>query len=65
MDEACKSNGISVVAILSKSSGERVSNAWAICLYVGDSLGKLEIIPNVVVGRMANDPKPGTARPGA
>ncbi len=65
MDEACKSNGIAVVAILSQSSGERVSNAWATCLHVGDSLGKLGIIPNVVVHRLMNDPKPGTARPGA
>ena len=65
MDEACKSNGIPVVAILSEFSGERVSNAWAICLHVGDSLGKPGIIPNVVVGRMTDDPKPGTARPGA
>ena len=65
MDEACKSNGTSVVAILSRCSGERVSNAWAICLLVGDSSGKPELIPNVIVHRMMNDSKPGTARPGA
>jgi hypothetical protein len=54
-----------VVAILLQSSGERVSNAWATCLYVWDSPGKLGIIPNVVVHRLMDNPKPGTARPGA
>ncbi len=37
----------------SVESGERVSNAWVSYPLVGDNLGKLGLIPNVVSGRMA------------
>ncbi len=33
-----------------KSSGERVRNTWAICLKVGDSSAKAELIPHVIRG---------------
>jgi hypothetical protein len=33
-----------------KSSGERVRNTWAICLEVGDSSAKAELIPHVITG---------------
>ena len=43
-------------------SGERVSNAWAIYLQVGDSSPKGGIIPDVVVGRLPGCPKAGILR---
>ena len=46
--KTCKSNGFSGVAIHLKSSGERVRNTWAICLKVGDSSAKAELIPHVI-----------------
>jgi hypothetical protein len=33
-----------------KPSGERVRNTWAICLEVGDSSAKAELIPHVITG---------------
>jgi hypothetical protein len=32
----------------SEFSGERVRNTWAICLKVGDSSAKAELIPHVI-----------------
>ena len=54
MVKTCKSNGIQSVAIHDESSGERVRNTWATFPEMGDSSGKLELIPHVVVGRLAD-----------
>ncbi len=35
-----------------EESGGRVSNAWAICPWVGDNLGKPGLIPNMALHRM-------------
>ncbi len=43
-------------------SGERVSNAWAICPQVRDNSGKLGLIPNVVLDRMIEVLKVGILR---
>ncbi len=43
-------------------SGERVRNTWVICLQVGDSFLKREIIPNVVILRMQGGLKAGILR---
>ncbi len=43
-------------------SGERVSNAWASCLQVGDNLSKGGLIPNVVSRRMSGSAKAGIFR---
>ncbi len=43
-------------------SGERVSIAWAICPQVGDNSSKGELIPNVVICRMACGLKVGILR---
>ncbi len=43
-------------------SGERVSNAWAICPQVGDSLWKRRVIPDVVIYRMVDFLKVGILR---
>jgi hypothetical protein len=48
--KTCKSNGIQSVAIHDESSGERVRNTWATFPEMGDSSGKLELIPHVVAG---------------
>ena len=47
----------------SEDSGGRVSTTWIIYLQVGYSSSKGEIIPNVVIRRMSENPKAGTARP--
>src|SRR5436190_2526562 len=47
-----------------EESGERVSNAWVICLRVGNNPGKLGLIPHDISGSHRRS-KPGTARPGA
>ena len=36
--------------LAAQSSGERVSNAWIICLQVGDNPGKLGLIPHNISG---------------
>jgi hypothetical protein len=46
-----------------KSSGERVRNTWAICLKVGDSSPKGELIPHVMREDIFPKSKPG--QPGA
>ena len=33
-----------------QSSGERVSNAWVTCLWMGDNPGKLGLIPHTTYG---------------
>ena len=43
-------------------SGERVRNTWAIYLLVGDNLGKLGLIPDVVFYRMVDLLKVGIFR---
>ncbi len=43
-------------------SGERVRNTWVICLRVGGNLAKAGLIPNVVLCRMAEQPKAGSLR---
>ncbi len=43
-------------------SGERASNAWAICLQAWDNLPKGGLIPNVVFVRMDRGLKVGTLR---
>ncbi len=45
-----------------EDSGERVRNAWAICLQVGDNLPKGELIPNVTVLRMQDYSKMGNRK---
>jgi hypothetical protein len=47
----------------SEFSGERVRNTWAICLKVGDSSAKAELIPHVMRGDIFLKSKPG--QPGA
>ena len=49
----------------SEDSGGRVSTTWVIYLQVGYSFPKGEIIPNVVIRRMSENLKAGTARPAA
>ena len=44
----CKSNG--EPGFGPGISGERVRNTWAICLKVGDSSAKAELIPHVITG---------------
>ena len=44
MLNTCKSNVKQELAPV--ESGERVSNAWIMCLSAGDNLGKLGLIPN-------------------
>ena len=63
MVKTCKSNGIQSVAIHDESSGERVRNTWATFPEMGDSSGKLELIPHVVGSLLRSIPKSGTARP--
>ncbi len=43
-------------------SGGRVSNAWVICLEVGDNPAKAGLIPNVVLQRMLGQLKAGIFR---
>ncbi len=43
-------------------SGGRVGNAWAICPRIGDNLGKLGLIPNMVSCRMTGRLKVGILR---
>lgn len=57
MVKTCKSNGIPSVAIHEESSGERVRNTWATFPEVGDSSGKPELIPHVVVDLLVCLPK--------
>ncbi len=45
-----------------EDSGGRVSNTWAICPQVGDNPAKAELIPNVVLCRMAEKSKMGILR---
>ena len=61
--KTCKSNGFCGVAIHCKSSGERVRNTWTIYFQMGNSSPKGELIPHVVVSRLRDIPKSGTARP--
>ena len=48
-----------------EDSGGRVSTTWVIYLQVGYSFPKGEIIPDVVIRRMPETLKVGTARPAA
>ena len=45
-----------------EDSGERVRNAWAICLQVEYNLSKGGLILNVIVRRMVDFLKPGTRK---
>ena len=44
----CKSNG--TVGATPQSSGGRVSNTWVTCPEVGNTSGKLELIPHDIFG---------------
>ena len=44
-------------SLLSKLSGERVSNTWATCLTDRDNLGKLKLIPDRIIDRLVDDGK--------
>ncbi len=63
--KTCKSNGVLVVAILLKRSGERVRNTWTIYLLVGNSSPKGELIPHMIDALLSVISKSGTARPDA
>jgi hypothetical protein len=63
--KTCKSNGVTLVAILKLRSGRRVRNAWTIYLQVGNSSSKDELIPHTVTSLMRGILKSGTARPDA
>ncbi len=43
--------GLAVGQPVASSSGERVSNTWAICPEDGDNLGKPGLIPDALTGR--------------
>ena len=52
MPQTCKSSeGWLVRKDRFNSSGERVSNTWAICPADGDNLGKPGLIPDTLAGR--------------
>ena len=44
-------------------SGERVSNAWIMCLLAGDNLGKLGLIPNKFIETSVDMKKGGQLPP--
>ncbi len=45
-----------------EDSGERVRNAWVICLQVGDNSPKGVLIPNVIPWRMSGKSKMGSRK---
>ena len=48
MLNTCKSNGTRPFGVL--TSGGRVSNTWVTCPEVGNTSGKLELIPHDIFG---------------
>jgi hypothetical protein len=64
VDKTCKSNDCEFVAILIRSSGERVCNTWVIFRKVWHNALKSALILDMLAEVIRRE-KLGTARPGA